>query len=189
MSVERLIAAEDTGEIVEIVYFGGNQPGTRREVTVRDVVDGYLEARCLATDMPKTFRLDLVEVWDGDASVPRYDPGRGREAARAKRAAPRKKRTAKQASDRMIRGMSGGPVPPLVAADAPASHRMIEGMSAPVSAEVDTNWITRDAIRSMEHDAAPAPPRRSRAMQVLTVIAAIYAIGLLVRVVRRALWP
>jgi hypothetical protein len=136
MSVDRLVEAADTGEIIEIVYFGGNQPGTRREVTVRDVVDGYLEARCLATDMPKTFRLDLVEVWNGDAAVPVYDAGQGRSAARARGAARKGKRRARAASDGMIRGMSSAGRGRLVELPAmsdndsdPASERMIAGMS------------------------------------------------------------
>jgi hypothetical protein len=159
--IERLVEARGTGEIVEIVYRGGNQPGTRREINVHDVVDGYLEARCLATGLPKTFRLDLVEVWNGDPSVPAYNAGKGRAAASARGAARKAKRGAKTASDRMIAGMSNGPVPPLIAPirEAPdklKSARMIEGMSRvrPVAEDVDTGWIARDAIRVVEQGPA-----------------------------------
>lgn len=181
MTINRLVEAAGTGEIIEIVYFGGNQPGARRAITVRDVVDGYLDARCLATDMPKTFRLDFVEVWDGDVAVPVYDPGQGRSAARARTAARKGKRRARDASDVMIRGMSGAGGGRL--AELPAmsygdrvSKRMMAGMSgvdvrvppteeqrasahlvdgmapaAPLELDVDPGWISPAAVRIVEH--------------------------------------
>lgn len=73
--VEVLQAAVGTGEIVEIVYFGGTQPGTRRDITVRAVNETYVAAMCLATRRPKNYRLDLIELPEPGSSYALYVAG------------------------------------------------------------------------------------------------------------------
>ncbi|MFN3625829.1 MAG: hypothetical protein ACK4TP_17435 [Hyphomicrobium sp.] len=96
MKIGRLKDAAGTGEIVDIVYAGGTQPGTRREITVRAVEGEMLKACCLATGMPKTFRIDRLELWDGDPRVPVYDVGRARSELIRERRERRARRAANE---------------------------------------------------------------------------------------------
>lgn len=62
-----------TGEIVEVIYHGGSQPGTRRDLQPLRVDPPYVEAMCLEANTYKTFRLDRMELAIGvNASAPRY---------------------------------------------------------------------------------------------------------------------
>jgi len=75
--VARLFEAAGTGEILTIVYDGGSQPGTKRDVTVLDVQDdgtdrAKMRALCLATGRPKLFFLDKVTIVDPDHAAPVY---------------------------------------------------------------------------------------------------------------------
>lgn len=74
---KRLSEACGTGEIIEIVYFGGTQPGTMREVMPISIVEPYLTAVCLASGERKTYRLDRLRLAARDESVARYVVGAG----------------------------------------------------------------------------------------------------------------
>ncbi len=73
MSVEDdLRAACGTGEILAVVYDGGSQPGTVREILVLEVAPPYLLAVCLATNSTKTYRLDRLAFPSRWRSYPSY---------------------------------------------------------------------------------------------------------------------
>lgn len=99
MKIRRLKDAAGTGEILDIVYAGGTQPGTRREITVRAIDGEMLKACCLATGMSKTFRIDRLEVWDGDPRVPIYDVALARSEAIRERTQRLARRAAKEHED------------------------------------------------------------------------------------------
>lgn len=153
---KHLTAAVGTGEVVDIVYFGGNQPGTRREIVVTSVAGDNVKARCLATGLPKTFKLSLLEVWDGRLAAPIYDAGMGRTAA-ANRSAERKLRQQNAtASQRMINGMashsSAGSAPQRVAPD---NRGDLVAKMAQVSRS-DPGDIAEDNIVGVIHEAHAA---------------------------------
>jgi hypothetical protein len=70
--------AASTGEIVEIVYFGGTQPGARRDIHPRSVDPPYVRAMCLENRAYRTFRTDRMVLADGAYRfLPKYDPAGG----------------------------------------------------------------------------------------------------------------
>lgn len=71
----RLQEAVGTGEILTIVYRAGSQPGTKREVVPLRVDRDYLKATCRVSGMPKTFKIEHVEIVEEDAAFPVYNPG------------------------------------------------------------------------------------------------------------------
>lgn len=75
--VERLRDASETGEIVRVVYFGGTQPGTTRDLAPRRIGrrqlrKGYVKALCLHSHRIKTFRLDRMQLAGSEDQYPQY---------------------------------------------------------------------------------------------------------------------
>jgi hypothetical protein len=66
--------AARTGEVIRIVYHGGSQPGTVREVTPIVVTELEMRAHDFASKMNKVFKLDKIEIPDLTSSPPEYDP-------------------------------------------------------------------------------------------------------------------
>ena len=66
------------GEILSVVYAGGQQPGTLREIQPLDIDESHLHAICLATRERKTYRLDALTVISvaerAATKFPAYDP-------------------------------------------------------------------------------------------------------------------
>jgi predicted DNA-binding transcriptional regulator YafY len=71
---EMLAEAANSGEAIRIVYHGGSQPGTVREISPVSVTDNEVSARDLATGIVKTFKLAKIAIPSPDASAPAYDP-------------------------------------------------------------------------------------------------------------------
>ena len=71
---ETLKTAADTGEVIRIIYHGGSQPGTVREISPISVSDHELLARDLATSITKTFKLAKLELTDEGTETPEYNP-------------------------------------------------------------------------------------------------------------------
>lgn len=71
---EKLQAACETGEVIRIVYHGGSQPGTLREISPILVSESDVHARDLAVGTTKTFKLSKIELADMTAGTPEYDP-------------------------------------------------------------------------------------------------------------------
>ncbi len=57
---------------VEVVYFGGSQPGTRRYLLPVQVRGRMFDARCLISDEVKTFRMDRVAFPAIDSAIDVY---------------------------------------------------------------------------------------------------------------------
>jgi hypothetical protein len=70
----RLIAAASAGEIVSIVYHGGSQPGTVREIVPIAIINEEIRARDIAAEIDKTFKLAHIELVGPQTSARAYDP-------------------------------------------------------------------------------------------------------------------
>jgi predicted DNA-binding transcriptional regulator YafY len=57
-----LLEAIDTGEILDIKYNGGSQPGALREIAPISVLNDKVSARCLTSSSTKTFYINKIEI-------------------------------------------------------------------------------------------------------------------------------
>jgi len=71
----RIADAVGTGEVVDIVYDGGSQPGTRREIVVLAFDGLHVSARCMATNETRTFRVDRMRLPEEVPGAPLYKRG------------------------------------------------------------------------------------------------------------------
>ena len=62
--VERLKEASENGEIVQIIYHGGSQPGTLREIAPISIKSGKGRARCLRSHAVKSFVIEKIVIVD-----------------------------------------------------------------------------------------------------------------------------
>lgn len=69
-----LIEATETGEIINIKYHGGGQPGSIRQISPISVKNDNVRARCIATNSVQTFKLSRIEVDSNSNSSSSYDP-------------------------------------------------------------------------------------------------------------------
>ena len=74
--VRRMIEAASAGELLEIVYLGGSQPGTSRQILPEAVYFAidfgyYVEAYDYRRREDRTFRLDRIRVLGGQAGAQR----------------------------------------------------------------------------------------------------------------------
>lgn len=60
--VERLKQASEAGEIITIVYNGGSQPGTKRQISPIKVTQREVRARDMAANEVKTFLVSKLEI-------------------------------------------------------------------------------------------------------------------------------
>ncbi len=60
--VDALRQAQASGEIIEVIYWGGSQPGRRRRIQPRKVSSEKVDALCLATDTVKSFFVHQIEL-------------------------------------------------------------------------------------------------------------------------------
>lgn len=58
--LNRLIEAIDSGEILTVIYNGGSQPGSIREIAPISISDGKVSARCLTSQSTKTFYIEKI---------------------------------------------------------------------------------------------------------------------------------
>jgi hypothetical protein len=72
--VKDLTSAAKAGQVIRIVYHGGSQPGTVREVSPIVVATEEMRARDMTSGIVKTFLLSKVEIAGAEDSVPEYDP-------------------------------------------------------------------------------------------------------------------
>ena len=71
-----LLAAARASATVRIIYHGGSQPGTRRDIVPLVVSDDLVVADDRATDSLRSFRLEMVELFDPGTAAESYDPAR-----------------------------------------------------------------------------------------------------------------
>lgn len=70
MLTAKLLTAIETGEILQVRYFGGSTPGGERRLLPIAVADGKLRAKCLESNETKMFAIEkLEEVLEGVPSV------------------------------------------------------------------------------------------------------------------------
>lgn len=65
---QQLEEAIQTGEILTVVYQGGSQPGTSRQISPIKIEGGKVRARCFSTNAVKLFNLDKVLIPDSNDS-------------------------------------------------------------------------------------------------------------------------
>lgn len=69
-----LARAGQNGEVIRIVYHGGSQPGTVREVTPLFVGEDWMRARDFASHRTKVFKLEKVQLANEADNLPEYQP-------------------------------------------------------------------------------------------------------------------
>jgi hypothetical protein len=78
MSVEeRLLEAIESGEVLRVIYHGGSQPGSVREIAPINIKNGKLSARCFTSNAVKSFMLDKIVIVENEAQPPtaEWQPG------------------------------------------------------------------------------------------------------------------
>ncbi|MFQ5442012.1 MAG: hypothetical protein ACE5EB_04720 [Thermodesulfobacteriota bacterium] len=63
---KRLQEAIDTGEVLNIIYQGGSQPGTVREISPISIKGGRVKARCLNSHKVKSFNIEKITIVDSE---------------------------------------------------------------------------------------------------------------------------
>ena len=74
-----LLDAASTGEVVPIIYHGGSQPGSIRDVSPIRVTDREMRTREMDTGIVKTFLLERIQLPGQDTTAPRYNPEKATE--------------------------------------------------------------------------------------------------------------
>lgn len=74
---ERLKEAIGTGEILKVIYQGGSQPGSLREISPISIKDGKVRARCFSSNAVKLFVLEKIEIVEseGEREADKWQPG------------------------------------------------------------------------------------------------------------------
>lgn len=74
---ERLIAAINEKRRIDIVYHGGSQPGTVRQITPASIKDGKVRAFCHTSDAMKLFAVDKISFVDSgeQTDLTAWQPG------------------------------------------------------------------------------------------------------------------
>jgi predicted DNA-binding transcriptional regulator YafY len=65
-----LITAIETGEVINIKYHGGSQPGSIRQISPISVNGDDVRARCLATNRVKVFKISKMEIEQSLSALP-----------------------------------------------------------------------------------------------------------------------
>jgi len=79
---EKISEAIAGSEIIKIIYHGGSQPGTAREISPIKINGDKVRARCYAANAVKVFSLEKMELIDlDDNTIPTWQAGRKAKAA------------------------------------------------------------------------------------------------------------
>lgn len=70
--IERLSEAIDTGEVIDIAYRGGSQPGASRKISPIQVDGDTVKARCFSSGRVKTYMVELIELIDENTDRPLF---------------------------------------------------------------------------------------------------------------------
>lgn len=71
---EKLADAARTGEALTVLYMGGSQPGSKRDIHVVAVEPPYVKVRDFFHSELRTYRLDRVHLVSRDHAAPAYSP-------------------------------------------------------------------------------------------------------------------
>lgn len=75
MNIEKILSeAISTGEIIAIVYHGGSQPGTKRQISPISISNSKVRARCLNSNETKLFFLSKIQIVSNTDSFKSYKP-------------------------------------------------------------------------------------------------------------------
>lgn len=69
-----LAEAQSTGEILTVVYDGGSQPGTRRQISPIRIAADKVYARCLDSGSEKSFTIAKIRLAHDNEILPAYNP-------------------------------------------------------------------------------------------------------------------
>lgn len=72
--MSRLNAAAKSGEVLDIVYHGGSQPGSQRRVAPISISGNKLWARCFPQNVVKSFSVSKISFPGQNVVVPTHDP-------------------------------------------------------------------------------------------------------------------
>jgi hypothetical protein len=82
LNIQKIISdAISTGEIITIVYDGGSQPGTKRQISPIHISNSMVRARCLNSNEIKLFSLSKIRVVSNTDSFKSYNPNSQKPAA------------------------------------------------------------------------------------------------------------
>jgi hypothetical protein len=65
-AIDTLWLAIGTGELINIIYHGGSEPGAARMIMPLEMKDGKIRGKCYKTNQVKHFWLDKITLSDGD---------------------------------------------------------------------------------------------------------------------------
>jgi hypothetical protein len=74
---DRLRQAIESGEVLKVIYHGGSQPGSLREIAPISIKNGKVSARCYTSNAVKSFTVEKIIVVEGGTklSAAEYQPG------------------------------------------------------------------------------------------------------------------
>ena len=82
MNIQKIISeAISTGEIITIVYEGGSQPGTKRQISPISISNSMVRAICLNSNEMKLFCLSKIQIVSNADSFKSYNPNSQKPAA------------------------------------------------------------------------------------------------------------
>lgn len=75
MNIKKVLSeAIDTGEIITIIYNGGSQPGTKRQISPINISNSKVRATCLNSNEVKLFSLSKIQIVSNTDSFKSYNP-------------------------------------------------------------------------------------------------------------------
>lgn len=73
-TLDLLVEATQTGEILSIEYHGGSKPGSRRQIAPIRIDGGSVVARCYSSGQVKHFNIRKIQVFENDAPISYWNP-------------------------------------------------------------------------------------------------------------------
>lgn len=76
-TVGRLREAIESGEVLKVIYHGGSQPGSLREITPISIKNGKVSALCFASSAVKSFAIEKIVIVEGETqpTAAEWQPG------------------------------------------------------------------------------------------------------------------
>jgi len=66
---EKLKKAIELGEVLKVIYQGGSQPGTLRDIVPISIENGKVRARCINSNAVKLFMIEKIIIADSDKQI------------------------------------------------------------------------------------------------------------------------
>jgi hypothetical protein len=68
LTIEKIRESIGTGELINIIYHGGSEPGTARMILPIKIEDDKVRARCYTSNQVKVFSIEKIELAPDDLS-------------------------------------------------------------------------------------------------------------------------